>query len=95
MRFIFDKIDGFINVHNRIKYLLLFNYGWCDKICNNIKDLISENSGIANSINHNFGRIRIDSYNYLHIEKALIFYNFVILIKSIVNKNKNTTIVNF
>ena len=36
LRFMFDKIDGFIKVHNRIRYVVLFNYGWCDEICNNI-----------------------------------------------------------
>ena len=41
LRFMFDKIDGFIKVHNRVRYLVLFDYGWCDEICNNI--------------NHNFG----------------------------------------
>ena len=41
LRFMFDKIDGFIKVHNRIRYLVLFDYEWCDEICNNI--------------NHNFG----------------------------------------
>ena len=33
--------------------------------------------------------IRIDSYNSLPIEKILNFYNVIILIKSVVNKNKN------
>ena len=42
----FDKIDGLIKVHNRNKYLVLFDYGWCDEVCNNIKYLISEKSGI-------------------------------------------------
>ena len=34
-----------------------------------IKFFISEKSSIADNINHNFGEIRIDSYNYLPIEK--------------------------
>ena len=33
--------------------------------------------------------IRIDSYNSLPIQKVLTFHNVVILIKSVVNKNKN------
>ena len=41
------------------------------------------------SINHNFGKIRIDSSNSLPIEKILTFHNVIILIKSVVNKNKN------
>ena len=51
-------------------------------------NLISEKSGIADSINYNFGEIRIDSYNYLPID-LLIFHNVIIFIKSVVNKNKN------
>ena len=44
--------------------------------------------GITDSINHHFA-IRIDSYDSLTIEKILSFHNVVILIKSVVNKNKN------
>ena len=33
--------------------------------------------------------IRIDSYNSLPIEKIFAFHNVIILIKSIVKKNKN------
>ena len=54
----------------KIRYLVLFD-DWCDKICDRIKYLISEKSGIENSINHNFAIIRIDSYNSLRIEKIL------------------------
>ena len=34
-------------------------------------------------------KIRNDLYNYLLIENILTFYNAIILIKSVVNKNKN------
>ena len=85
----FDKIDGFIKIHDKIRYLVLFDYSYCDKIWDKMKYLISEKSGITDSINHNFGRIRIDSYNRLPIEKILTFHNVIILIKSVVNKNKN------
>ena len=60
-----------------------------DKICDKIKYLISKNSGITNSINHNFGKIRIDSYNSLMIKNMLTFHNVIILIKPVVNKNEN------
>ena len=53
------------------------------------KYLISEKSGIADSINHNFGKIRIDSYNSLTTETILTFHNAIILIKSVDNNNKN------
>ena len=53
---------------------------------------MSEKNSITDCINHNFAKFRIDSYNYLPIEKNIDFlcYNTVIiLIKSVVNKNKN------
>ena len=60
----------------------------------NILYLTSEKSDITDSANHNFGEIRIDSYNSLPIEKILTFHNVMILIKSVVNKNKNEYILN-
>ena len=44
---------------------------------------------MTDSINRNFRKIRINSYNSLSIEKILTFHNIIILIKSVVNKNKN------
>ena len=70
----FTKIDGFIKTHNGIWCLVLFDYGWFDKICDRIKYLMSEKSGITYSINHKFGKIRIDSANSLPIEKILLFH---------------------
>ena len=89
LRISFDKIDGFIKIHDKIRYLVLFDYSYCNKICDKIKYLISEKSDITDCINHNFARIRIDSYDSLPIEKILTFHNVIILIKSVVNKNKN------
>ena len=85
----FHKIDGFIKTYDAIRYLVLFGHSWYDEICNSVKYLISETSGITDSINHNFARIRIDSYNCLPIEKILTFNHVIILIKPVVNKNKN------
>ena len=42
LRVSFDKIDGFIKIHGGIRYLVLFDYGWFDKICDRIKYLISK-----------------------------------------------------
>ena len=50
--------------------------------------------GVTFSINHNFARIRIDSYNSLPIENILTFHNVIILIKSVVNENKNNYYLN-
>ena len=43
LRIRFDKIDGFIRVRgDEFRYLVLFDYGVFDKICDKIKYLISE-----------------------------------------------------
>ena len=60
-----------------------------DKTCDKIKYLINEKSGITDSTNQNFRNTKIDSYNSLPIEKILTFYNVIILIKSVVKKNKH------
>ena len=67
MRIRYDRIDGFIKIHNKMRYLVLFDQ-WCEKICDRIKYLISEKSGITDSINHNVARISIQSYDSLPIE---------------------------
>ena len=89
MRISFDKIDGFIKIHDGIRYSVLFDRSWYGKTFYRNKYLIREKSGIAGSINHNFARIRIDSYNSLPIEKVLTFHNVIVLIKSVVNNNEN------
>ena len=52
-----DLLDGFIKIYDGIKYLVLFGHSLYDQICDRIKYLISEKSGITDSINHNFARI--------------------------------------
>ena len=85
LRIRFDEKDGFIKIYDGISYLVLFAPGQYDAIYNRI----SGKSGITDSVNHNFATIRIDTYNSLPIEKALTFHNAIILIKSVVKKNKN------
>ena len=56
-----DKIDGFItSPYRKIKHLVLSDYGLLDKICDKIEYFISKSSAITNSVNYNFGKIRID-----------------------------------
>ena len=89
LRIRFDKIDEFIILlDGKMKHLILFDYGLFNKICDKIKYLTNKKIGITNSINHNFGKIRIDSYNSLPIKKILTFHNVTIIIKSVLNKNK-------
>ena len=89
LRIKFEKIDRCIKIYDGIRYLVILDHSWFDKICDSIKYLITEKSGITDRISHNFARIRIDSYNFLPIKKILAFHNVIILIKSVVNKNKN------
>ena len=88
MRIWFEKIDRFIKIYDEIRYLVLFASERYNAIYHSIKYFISETSDITDSINHNFARIRIDSYISLSIEKIFIFH-VIILIKSVVNKNKS------
>ena len=55
---------------SEFRHLVLFDNELFDKIFDKIKYFISEKSSIADDINHNFGEIRIDSYNYLPVEKS-------------------------
>ena len=66
-----------------------------NKICDKTKYLISKKSGMTDSSNHNFGEIRIDSYNYLPAEKIFNFHIVTILIKSVVIRIKITTTVTY
>ena len=84
----FNEIDKFMKIYHGTRYLVLLGHIWYDKIGDSIKYLISGKSGITDSINCNFGRIRIDSYNSLPIEKIQTFH-VTIFIKSVVNKNRN------
>ena len=72
LRIRFNKIHRFIKIYYGSRYLASIDYGWCGKICDRIKHLITEKSGITDSINHNFGRIRIYLYNSLPIEKIFL-----------------------
>ena len=72
LRVKFNKTDEFVKIYDWIRYLVLLNY-MHDEICNRIKYLIREKCCITHSINNNCTKIRIDSYNYLPIEKHWIF----------------------
>ena len=73
--------------YNKTGCLVLFDYSYCDKICDQFKHLISEKSDSTDGINHNFARIRIDSEDSLPIEKILTLHNVIILTKAAINKN--------
>ena len=81
LRIRFDKINWFIKIYDGIRYLVLYDYKRHNATYYRIKYLISEKSGITDSINHSFARTRIDSCNSLPLEKILTFHNVIILIK--------------
>ena len=37
LRIRFDEIDGFIKIHNGIRYLVVFDHEWFDKFCDRVK----------------------------------------------------------
>ena len=82
LRISFNKIDGFMNIYDGTRYLVLCEFERYNVLSNRIKYLINEKGCIINSINHNFTRIRIDSYNSLPKENFLTFHNVILLIKS-------------
>ena len=55
----FDKIDGFIKIYDRTRYLISFDSERYDAIYDRIRYLIKEKRGITYNISYNFARIRI------------------------------------
>ena len=85
----FDKIDEFIKIYEGTGYFVLLGSERYDAISDRIRYLVGEKSGITFSISYNFAKVRIHSYNFLSIEKILSFHIVIILIKLVVNTNKN------
>ena len=93
------KLGGCVKIYDGSRYLVLFNLERYDAIYDRIKYREKvEKGGITHSINNNFARITIDLHNFLPIQKTLNFHNVIIhitfhnvmiLIKSVLNKNKN------
>ena len=83
----FDKIDGFTRIYDGTRYLVLFGSEKYDVIYSRSRYLISLKSGITYIFSHYFTKIKIDSYDYLPLEKTLTLNNVIILIKSVLDKN--------
>ena len=74
---------------DRTRYLTLFGSEKYDTVYNRISYLISLKSGITYIFSHYFAKIKVDSYDSLTIEEMLTWHNVIILIKSVLNKDKN------
>ena len=85
----FGKIDGFIRVCDGTGCLVLFDAGKYDFIHNKISYVIEVKSGITYDFSHNNANIKVVSYNSLPLGKTLTFHNFIILINSAFDKDKN------
>ena len=69
----FDKIDEFIRIYDRTRYLRLFGSEKYDYIYNRVIKV----------------KTKVNSYDSLPVDKTLTLHNVVILIKSVLNKDKN------
>ena len=67
LRIKFDKIDGFIWIYDRTRYLTLFGSEKYDAIYNRIRYCGSLKSSITYIFSHYFGKIKVDSYDLLCI----------------------------
>ena len=73
LRIRFDKIDGFIRVYDGTRYLVLFGSEKYNFICNIIRYLVGVKSGITYVISYNYAKIKVDSYDYLPLEKTMAY----------------------
>ena len=86
LRVRFYKIDKSNRVYDETRYLVLF---WGEKynfIYNRVRHLIGD-INIRNLISNT--KIKVDSYHSLPLEKTFTFYNNIIPIKLVSNKDKN------
>ena len=93
LRIRFDKVDGFVRDYDGTRYLVLFGPEKYDAIYNRIRYFLSQKGSITYFISHNYARIKVDSYDFLPLEKPLTLHNVIILIESVFNKNQNTTVI--
>ena len=85
----FDEIDGFTRIYDGTRYLTLLGSEKFDAIYDRIRYLKSLKSGITYTFSHYFVKIKVDSYDSLPMEKRLTLHNVTIIIKSVLNKDKN------
>ena len=89
LRIIFDKIDESIRIYDGARYLTLFGSEEYESIYDKIRLFTSLKSGITYIFGKYLAKIKVDSYNSLPIEKTLTLYNVIIIIKLVLNKDKN------
>ena len=90
----FNKIDGFVRVYVGTRYIVLFGAEKYDSIYNKVRYYIGIKGGITYVFSHNYARFKVDSYDFLLLEKTFNFHNVKKLIKSVCNKDKNNCYYN-
>ena len=89
MRSRYDEIGTFIRIYDGTRYLALLGPEKYDVIYNEIRYLINIKSSITYIFSLYFAKIKVDSSDSSPIEKRLILKVVIILIKSVLNKDKN------
>ena len=89
LRIRFDKIDGLIRISNGSKYLVLLGPKKYDAIYDRIRYLINLKSGITYIFSHCFAKIKVDSDDYLPIEKRLTLHNVIISLNQFYKRQKS------
>ena len=95
LRIRFNKIDEFIRVYDGTRYLVLFGSEKYNVIYDRIGHLIRVKYCIAHIISHNYEKIEEHSYDSLPLEKAVNFLNFITLVKSVFDKDKDNYYCNY
>ena len=90
----FNKIDGFVRVYDGTRYIVLFGAEKYDSIYNKVRYYIGIKGGTTYVFSHNYARFKVDSYDFLLLEKTFNFHNVKKLIKSVCNKDKNNCYYN-
>ena len=85
----FNKIGGFIRIYDETWYLTLFGTEKDGDIYDRIGYLISLKCGIMYIFSHYFSKTRVHFHDSLPLEKILTLHNVIILIKLVLNKDKN------
>ena len=89
----FYKIDGFNRVYDGTRCLVLFGGKNYDFIFNRIRYLIAVKGGITYVFSHNYTRIKVDSYDFLPLEKMLAFIILCYTVSQIIIKIEITTVI--
>ena len=89
LRIRFDKIDRIIRIYDGTRYLTLFGTKRFDAIYDRINYFISLKSSVTYIFSYYFAKIEVDYYDSLPTEKTLTLHNVIIVIKSVLNKDKN------